>query len=242
MDGRLNYRYTASMQRVRVKIEGLRDPKTALQIAQMGADAIGMVFAESPRWVSPEQAREIVQALPPLVATVGVFVNADAATINRVIERTGISHVQLHGDEGPDLPKQIRVPCIKAFRVRGEDWLAGVRGWVQAAGGMGRESNLATILLDAYDPNLRGGSGQRFNWELVGDARLAGAMGGLDPLILAGGLDAACVGTAIEIVRPWAVDVASGVEKAPGVKDLRKVEAFIRATQEGEELKSEFWR
>ena len=226
------------MQRVRVKIEGLRDPRTALAIAQMGADAIGLVFAESPRWVSPEQARAIVDVLPPWVASVGVFVDAGAATINRVVERTRIQYVQLHGDEPPSLLAEIQVPCIKAFRIRDAGWLAEVRAWLD---GVTVHSNLAAILLDAYSSDAHGGTGKRFQWDLVADARAAGAMAGMDPIILAGGLDASCVSAAIDIVKPWAVDVASGVEKAPGVKDLREVERFLRAAAEGEELKSPFW-
>jgi len=226
------------MQRVRVKIEGLREPATALRIAQMGADAIGLVFADSPRWVSPEQARAIVDILPPWVAAVGVFVNADPDTINRVVQRTLIGYAQLHGDEGPEIVGQIRVPCIKAFRVRDQGWLAEIRRWLE---GVTARSNLAAILLDAYNPDARGGTGQRFNWQLVRDARDSGQMAGLDPIILAGGLDASCVSSAIEIVKPWAVDVATGVEKAPGVKDLKKVEDFLRASNEGEQLHSEFW-
>ncbi len=226
------------MQRIRVKIEGLRDPRTAVRIAQMGADAIGLVFAQSPRWVSPEQARAVVDALPPWVATVGVFVNADADTINRVIDRTRIGYVQLHGDEGPELVAAIDRPCIKAFRVRDENWLSQVRTWIA---GLADRSRLAAVLLDAYADDTRGGTGRRFNWDLVADARSSGAMAGLDPIILAGGLDATCVGDAIDLVAPWAVDVASGVESAPGVKDLAKVESFIRATREGDELRSEFW-
>ena len=209
-----------------------------MRAAQMGADAIGLVFAESPRWVSPEQARAVVDVLPPWVATVGVFVNADAATINRVVERTRIGFVQLHGDEPPQIVSQIRARCIKAFRVRDESWLPTVQSWLSACDA---RSNLAAVLLDAYSPNRRGGTGERFNWDMVADARAAGAMAGIDPVILAGGLDASCVSTAIELVKPWAVDVASGVEKAPGVKDPRKVAAFIRAALDGDELKSEFW-
>ncbi|MCE5328441.1 MAG: phosphoribosylanthranilate isomerase [Planctomycetaceae bacterium] len=227
------------MQRIRVKIEGLRDPRTALRIAQMGADAIGLVFAQSPRWVSPEQARAVVDALPPWVATVGVFVNADADTINRVIDRTRIGFVQLHGDEGPELVGKIERPCIKAFRVRDEGWLTQVRTWIA---GLADRSRLAAVLLDAYADDARGGTGRRFNWDMVADARTSGAMAGLDPIILAGGLDSTCVGDAIELVAPWAVDVASGVESSPGVKDLAKVESFIRATREGDELRSEFWQ
>ena len=230
------------MQRVRVKIEGLRDPVTALKIAQIGADAIGLVFADSPRWVSPEQARDIVAALPPWVATVGVFVNSDPATINRVVQRTGIQYVQLHGDESPELVTQIQARCIKAFRVRDESWLGQVRGFLEKLDEIDGRWNLSAILLDAYNPSAAGGTGSRFNWELVNEARLSGAMAGIDPIILAGGLDASCVGAAIDLVKPWAVDVASGVEKTPGLKDLKKVTDFIRATREGEELKSEFWR
>ena len=226
------------MQRVRVKIEGLRDPATAMKIAQMGADAIGMVFAESPRWVSPAQARAVVDILPPWVATVGVFVNDDATTINRVIERTRIRYVQLHGDEPPEIVGQIAAPCIKAFRVRDESWLPTVQEWLA---GCEARSNLAAVLLDAYDASARGGTGRRFNWDMVADARAAGAMAGIDPIILAGGLDASCVSTAIDLVKPWAVDVASGVEKTPGIKDMRKVTDFIRATRDGDELRSEFW-
>lgn len=226
------------MQRVRIKIEGLRDAGTALRVAQMGADAIGLVFAESPRWVSPDQARAVVDVLPPWVTSVGVFVNTEAETINRVIQRTRISCVQLHGEEAPSIIGAIDRPCIKAFRVRDEGWLMEVRSWLDACTA---RSNLAAVLLDAYNPAAHGGSGQRFNWDLVADARAAGAMAGIDPIILAGGLDSGCVSTAIDLVKPWAVDVASGVEKAPGIKDLKKVEAFIRATREGDELKSDFW-
>ncbi|RPI62522.1 MAG: hypothetical protein EHM48_03955, partial [Planctomycetaceae bacterium] len=131
--------------------------------------------------------------------------------------------------------------CIKAFRVRDEGWLDEIHRWLAALDSCGGRGNLAGVLLDAFSLAARGGSGQKFNWTMVADARISGKLAGVDPIILAGGLDATCVGTAIETVRPWAVDVASGVEKAPGVKDLRKVADFIRATKEGDELKSEFW-
>ena len=221
-----------------MKIEGLRDPATALKIAQMGADAIGLVFADSPRRVTPEQARAIVDVLPCWVTAVGVFVNADPDSINRVLETTRIGCVQLHGDEGPQYVERLAAPVIKAFRVRDESWLAEARAWV---GAVEARSNLAAVLLDAYDPAARGGTGMRFNWDLVADARAAGALADLEPMILAGGLDPGCVSQAIDLVQPWAVDVASGVEKAPGVKDLRKVERFLRATREGNELRTDFW-
>ena len=226
------------MQRVRVKIEGLLDPTTAVRIAQMGADAIGMVFAESPRRIAPELARSITDILPPWVASVGVFVNEDPDVINRIVEKSRIGYVQLHGDEAPDIVARICAPCIKAFRVRDDQWLGEVREWLAA---VSAPSNLAAVLLDAYAPDVRGGSGRHFNWDMVADARAAGALAGIDPIILAGGLDSSCVSRAIDLVQPWAVDVASGVESSPGVKDLLKVEDFIRATREGNELRTNFW-
>jgi len=227
------------MQRVRVKIEGLREPATARKIAQMGADAIGLVLAESPRRVTVEQARAVVAAVPPWVATVGVFVDAPPAEINDVTAQTGIGYVQLHGDEPPEALAAIERPCIKAFRVREEGSLAGIRAWLDAAG---PAANLAAVLLDAYDPHVRGGSGQRFNWDLVAPARRADWLAPATPMILAGGLGPDCVAEAVRTVQPWAVDVASGVESAPGVKDLAKVEAFLAAAAEAGPLGEAFWR
>ncbi|MHC4717469.1 MAG: phosphoribosylanthranilate isomerase [Planctomycetota bacterium] len=226
------------MQRVRVKICGLREPKQALRVAQMGADAIGLMFAESPRWVSPEQARAITDVLPPMVAAVGVFVDADADLIGGVARRAGLALAQLAGDEPPELLADLPIPAIKGFRVRGADWIDQVRAWLD---GVRVHRKLAAVLLDAYDPSARGGTGRSFNWDWVVDARHAGKLAGLPPLILSGGLDASNVEGAIEAVQPWAVDVSTGVESERGVKDLRKVEDFIRATREGAELKSEFW-
>ena len=226
------------LQRVRIKICGVRDPRTALKIVQLGADAVGLVFASSPRWVSPEQARAVTDILPPLVTAVGVFVDADAATINRVVARAGLTMVQLHGQEPPTIVGEIAATCIKAFAVRDAAWIDTVRQWLAGVPAAGR---LAGVLLDAFKPESPGGTGQRFNWDWVAEARSAGKLHGLPPLILSGGLDAAVVSSAIDIVQPWAVDVSSGVESSPGVKDLDKVERFIRATREGEELHSEFW-
>ena len=226
------------MQRVRVKICGLRDPKQALKVAQMGADAVGLNFASSPRWVSPEQARAVTDVLPVLVAAVGVFVNEDPETINRVADRVGLDLVQLHGDEPPSIVEELARPSIKVFGVRDAGWIDQVRGWLD---GVRSRRRLAGVLLDTYNPKVRGGTGERFNWEWVAEARQAGKLAGLPPIILSGGLDASVVSDAIDIAQPWAVDVSSGVESSPGVKDLKKVESFIRATREGDELRSEFW-
>jgi len=226
------------MQRVRVKICGVRDPKQALRIAQMGADAVGLMSASSPRWVSPDQARAVTDVLPPMVWAVGVFVNSDAETINHVVARAGLSAVQLHGDEPPEIVEQLACPVIKAFNVRSKDWAGQVHDWL---GAVRSRRRVVAVLLDAAAPGARGGTGQRFNWEWVAEARSAGQLAGLGPLILSGGLDADVVSDAIDIVQPWAVDVSTGVESSPGVKDLRKIEDFIGATREGGELSSEFW-
>jgi len=242
------------MHRVRVKIEGLRDPATAVRAAEMGADAIGLVFAESPRRVAPEQAREIVCALQPHVTTVGVFVNASADEINRTVERTGIAIVQLHGDEPPSLAAKVRALRVKAFRVRDENWTEEVGKWLGAVpdtflpersqGDSPRAKacenasdspfvpRRLTVLLDAYDSSVRGGSGKRFNWDWIAQARERGEMEDFGPIILAGGLNPDCVAEAIRKVLPWGVDVASGVESSPGVKDLGKVRAFLDAVRD----------
>ncbi len=206
------------MQRVRVKIEGIRSPADALEIAKMGADAIGLVFADSPRQVTVEQAAEIVKTLPPGVATIGVFVNASVGAINAAVAETGISYVQLHGDEQPDVVGRISVPCIKAFRIRDAASVAAIGDWVKAAG-----DNLFAVLLDAYDPAARGCTGNKLKW---------GLSGGLDfdrAALLGGGLYPGNVRQAVETVKPWGVDAASGVESSPGVKDMAKVAAFIQA-------------
>jgi len=224
------------MQRVRVKIEGLMSAADAVRAAEMGADAIGMVFAESPRRIEPQAARQIVQALPPWVATVGVFVNEDAAAIQRIVDQTGIEYVQLHGEEPPEIVGEIPARCIKAFRVRGEGWLDEVRAWLDGLADLGLRHSLkgcpTAVLLDAYDPRARGGTGRRFNWDLVAQARAEGKLAGVGPIILAGGLTPQCVAEAIRLVQPWAVDVASGVESAPGVKDFDKIAAFLQAVGE----------
>jgi len=217
----------------------LREPAKAVAISRCGADAVGMVFADSPRWVSPEQGRAITDVLPPFVSTVGVFVNAPAAVMNRVAQKVRLHYLQLHGEEPSEIVEQLDRPVIKAFRIRDEGWLLEVRSWL---GAVRTPSRVAAILLDAYKTGSYGGTGERFNWELVGDAREAGVLAGLPPIILSGGLDDKNVVTAMRMVQPWAVDVSSGVETAPGVKDVGKANRFIiTVIDEVPELDSDFW-
>ena len=198
--------------RTRIKICGITSPADGLAAAQQGADAIGLIFyPPSPRLVAPERAREIVAGLPPFVARVGVFVNPSAAEVDAAIGACRPDLLQFHGEEAPEFCRGFGVPYLRAWRVRpGVDLLECLSPFHDAAG----------WLLDAYRPDLYGGTGEPFDWNLI-PQRLG------RPVILSGGLDAENVGEAIRRVRPWAVDVSSGVESAKGIKDERLIAALI---------------
>lgn len=197
--------------RTRVKVCGITRTGDARAAAEAGADAIGLVFyPPSPRYLSVERAVEIRDALPPFVQTVALFVNADAAQVAQVIGRVHPAMLQFHGDEAPEFCAQFGLPFVKACRVRaGVDPLAYLQPYARAA----------AWLVDSFVPEY-GGVGERFDWSLVPAARPR-------PLILSGGLERGNVGGAIRAVRPWGVDVSSGVESAKGIKDAAKMAAFI---------------
>lgn len=197
---------------VRVKICGITNREDALAAVEAGADALGFVFAEqSPRCVSPQKAAAIIAELPPFVQTVGLFVDAEPDRINWVADFCGLDLVQLHGDEDPDECAEIRRRVIKAFRVKDASTLATL-GRYKVAG----------YLLDAWSPDAHGGTGTKFDWTLLrGISRDC-------PIILAGGLAPDNVGEAVSLVKPYGVDVSTGVESSPGRKDPEKVKLFIR--------------
>jgi phosphoribosylanthranilate isomerase len=197
--------------RTRIKICGITRPGDARAAADAGADAIGLVFyPPSPRFLSVEKAVEIRDALPPFVQAVALFVNADAAQVAQVIGRVHPAMLQFHGDETPDFCAQFGLPFVKACRVRaGVDPLAYLQPYGRAT----------AWLLDSFVPEY-GGVGESFDWSLVPKDRAR-------PLILSGGLDRGNVARAIRAVRPWGVDVSSGVESAKGIKDAGKMAAFI---------------
>jgi len=197
----------------RVKICGITRIEDALAAAQAGADAIGLVFhAASPRAVSIEQARAIVQALPPFVTSVGLFVDASEETIRRVLEQVPLDMLQFHGDEPEAFCQRFVRPYLKAVRVRAGDDLDALAGrWPGASG----------ILLDSYKPGVPGGTGETFDWSMIPAQRNW-------TLVLAGGLQADNVRQAIDLTTPWAVDVSGGVEAARGIKDVAKINAFIQ--------------
>ena len=197
--------------RTRVKICGITAPEHGAAAARHGADAIGLIFyPPSPRLVTVERARAISAALPPFVARVAVFVNPSDAEVEAVIRGCRPDLVQFHGEEPPEFCRAFGLPYLRAVRVRrGVDLLEYLSPFHDAAG----------WLLDAYRDDLYGGTGEAFDWGLI-PQRLA------RPVVLSGGIDAGNVGEAIRRVRPWAVDVSSGVESAKGVKDERLIAAF----------------
>ncbi|MCK5113675.1 MAG: phosphoribosylanthranilate isomerase [Phycisphaerae bacterium] len=217
------------MLKLFVKICGITQPKQAQQIAALGADAIGLVFAKSPRQITPVMAREIVVSLPDEFPTVGVFVNSSADEINPIVSQTGIKYVQLHGNEPASILADIDAPCIKVFTMRGEDWLTEIREFLDTVDGNDekKSDNLAAILIDTYNPKLAGGTGECFDWTTVAAARDNGEMDLMPPLLMAGGLKSENVIEAVNLVKPWGVDASSALEIEPGVKDMDKVEAFI---------------
>lgn len=202
--------------RVRVKICGITRSEDARAAVAAGADALGFMFYErSARYVSVADAADLCRGLPPLVSKVGVFVDASADFIRHTAGRCGLDAVQLHGGETPEFCGQLERPVIKAVRVRGPEVLAELPAYVTAA-----------WLLDTFVPGQPGGTGATFDWGLAAQAVALGR-----PVILAGGLTAANVAAAVRQVQPYAVDVSSGVESAPGRKDPAALEAFIRAVQ-----------
>ncbi|GBD30581.1 N-(5'-phosphoribosyl)anthranilate isomerase [bacterium HR32] len=199
----------------RVKICGVRTEAAARAAAEAGADAVGFVFyPESPRFLRPERAAEIARTLPPFVVRVGVFVNAPLAVVDEVADRVGLDVVQLHGDEPPEVCARMRRRVVKAVRVRSAQDVEAVRRYPVGA-----------VLLDTHVPGRYGGTGQRFDWSAVPS---------LDrPVILSGGLTPENVAQAVVLVRPYGVDVSSGVE-TDGEKDPRKIAAFVRAVREAD--------
>jgi phosphoribosylanthranilate isomerase len=197
---------------VRVKICGITNQEDALMVVEAGADALGFVFFDkSPRCIEPGKAADIIRALPPFVVSVGLFVNADIDFVNATADRCGLDIVQLHGDETPDFCSMVDRRVVKVFRIRD----------AQSLGPM-KDYSVAGYLLDAYSPKVYGGTGLTFNWEIAGKAKKFG------PVILAGGLTPDNVRQAVETVAPYAVDVSSGVETAPGRKDSDRVKEFIK--------------
>lgn len=196
---------------VRVKICGITNAADAHRAVAAGADALGFVFhPDSPREVSVAMARQIISTLPPFVTTVGVFVNETIDRVREVRREAGLDLVQLHGDESPEAVSALGPSVIKAVRIKGVESFAGIDRYEPRA-----------FLLDAHDDAAYGGTGLKFDWDL---AQWVDEV----PVLIAGGLTPDNVAEAIRVTRPYGVDVSTGVEKEPGLKDPAKLQAFIQ--------------
>ena len=198
------------------KICGITRSEDALTAARCGAHAVGFVFYRpSPRYIDPDEAASIVGALPPFVTPVGLFVDAHADEVRAIVARSHVRLLQFHGSETPEFCNQFATPYMKAVRIRpGVDLLQYARQFEGAK----------ALLLDAYQEGLHGGTGAVFDWDLIPPALPL-------PIVLSGGLTPANVIEAIRRVKPCAVDVSSGVESARGIKDARKIEAFMNGVR-----------
>jgi phosphoribosylanthranilate isomerase len=202
------------MGNVKVKICGITSLADAVNATETGADALGFMFyAPSPRNIEPAKVQEIIKDLPAFIKKVGVFVDAEIPFIQKIVEQTGIDTVQLHGNESPSFCDQLSgLTVYKAFRVQDEDSLKQLKTY-----------SVNAWLLDSFTPGVFGGSGATFNWDIALEAIKLGT-----PVILAGGLTPENVAEAIRKVRPYGVDVSSGVEISRGKKDPEKVRNFVR--------------
>lgn len=197
---------------VKVKICGITNEMDAHAAADAGADALGLMFySQSPRYVPVERAAAIATQIPPFIVKVGVFVNPIPELVQQAIAACGLNMLQFHGDESPEFCTQFGLMSMKAFRIRDAESLKALPIYPTDA-----------WLLDAFAPGKLGGSGERFDWELAVEAKRFGR-----PIFLAGGLTPGNVAEAVRKVQPYAVDVSSGVESAPGQKDVAKIRAFI---------------
>lgn len=201
---------------VKVKICGVTNATDALAAVDAGADALGFMFyAPSPRCVTHERASEIIRELPPFVAKVGVFVNPTENEVRQAVTECALDTLQFHGEESPEFCRRFGLKVIKAFRIRDAESLRDTAAYATEA-----------WLLDSFVAGQLGGTGARFNWDLATEAAQMHRS-----VILAGGLTPENAAEAVRKVRPYALDVSSGVESAPGKKDSAKVRAFITAAK-----------
>jgi phosphoribosylanthranilate isomerase len=198
---------------VRIKVCGITRYEDAKIAAHLGVDALGFIFyPKSTRYIQPGAAREIVQKLPPFVSRVGVFVNEDARTVNRIAGEVGLDTVQFHGDESPEYCDRFTLSVIKAFSVAADFDLSIINGY-----------HVNGILLDTWDRNSHGGTGKSFDWRIA-----QRATGAHDTVVLAGGLGPSNLVDALDAVHPYAVDLNSGVEIKPGEKNPHKLRDAVR--------------
>jgi len=209
--------------RTRIKVCGMREMGEVAEVVAAGVDAVGFIFvAESPRYIDPDKVRKIVKTLPPFVDAVGVFVDQEAAEVNEIVQYCGLTKVQLHGAEPAAYCNDIQSRVLKAFRV-GPSF--------DSAELLPYSGEVSAFLLDTYHEKMAGGTGQTFDWSLLEKFPVD------SPIVLAGGLNPDNVGEAIRRLQPFAVDFNSGVEVAPGRKDLAKVRLAVAQVAAADKLR-----
>lgn len=211
---------------VKVKICGITNHQDASLAVELGVDILGFVLAPSPRQVSPEMVRSIVETLPPFVMTVGVFVDEEEKTIKDIADFCRLNQVQLHGKESPDFCRRFRPKAIKAFRVRDDTSLLPISAY---------QGHVQALILDTYQPGIAGGTGRTFPWDLAIKAKEFDL-----PVILSGGLNPSNIRRAISTVKPYAVDINSGIEERPGKKDPQRMKQLMEALKAAGMTKSGF--
>lgn len=208
--------------RTRIKVCGITNPQDALFAVEAGVDALGFIFhSRSPRYIEPEEARLIIDQLPPFVDVVGVFVDKKRVEVEEIVQYCRLNYAQLHGQESPKSTERLfrfASPCeiIKAFRVGSQTSPEEFKPYVP---------HVRAFLLDTYEKDLFGGTGKSFDWKIIDGLEL------VRPFILAGGLNPQNITDALEAVRPYCVDVNSGVEMSPGIKDHQLIREFVRAVK-----------
>jgi phosphoribosylanthranilate isomerase len=208
------------MDKIAVKICGMTDYEDVSVAVRLGVNALGFIFANSPRQVTAQKAREIIATVPPFVKTVGVFVNERHTTIREIQHYCGLDMVQLHGDEPPSACHAFMPRTIKALRIKDASSLHSIQAY---------RGKVRALLLDTYSKDKAGGTGKTFDWELAIKIKKLGI-----PIILSGGLGPSNIVSAISTVRPYAVDVNSGVEEHPGKKSQYLMKELMAKVNSGE--------
>ncbi len=203
---------------MKVKICGITNYEDASAAVDLGVDALGFIFAKSPRRIETETARRIIQSLPPFVMSVGVFVNQKPEEIEETVKECGLDLVQLHGDESPVICERLMPRVIKVFWLKDESSLDGIKPYIGKVRG---------LLFDTFSKKERGGTGKTFDWDLAIKGKKMGM-----PVILSGGLNPSNIAEAMRVVKPFAVDVNSGVEKSPGQKDHALIKGLMKTIKE----------
>ncbi|TKJ48165.1 N-(5'-phosphoribosyl)anthranilate isomerase [Candidatus Aerophobetes bacterium Ae_b3a] len=203
---------------IKIKICGITNKEDAGWAVDLKVDALGFIFADSPRRVKPEIVQEIIKLLPPFISSVGVFVNEDREKVEEITESCGLTTLQFHGQESPSYCEGFKQKIVKAFRIKDKSVLKKAAQY---------QGKIDAYLLDAYSPFAYGGTGKTFDWHIAKEIKKFGL-----PIILSGGLNPENIREAISEVEPYGVDVSSGVEERPGKKNLKKLKNFVRIVRE----------